>query len=158
MKTYSHFNCVNKQKPKKRFFLIFIKEFTLIDPAHNACPDPGTPHFGIQNSSRGYEVFHFYFTMFFCNYKLQLILKLMCIILWTISDLCYICPNKIHSERISVWYFNCQNRDNCVYLTMHSSNCYISLYLKAHTILYFLSAELTWQFSNQTDLSLNSYI
>ncbi|XP_054992155.1 CUB and sushi domain-containing protein 1 isoform X1 [Sorex araneus] len=27
-----------------------------IDPAHNACPDPGTPHFGIQNSSRGYEV------------------------------------------------------------------------------------------------------
>ncbi|XP_070454474.1 CUB and sushi domain-containing protein 1 isoform X2 [Equus przewalskii] len=29
---------------------------TCIDPAHNACPDPGTPHFGIQNSSRGYEV------------------------------------------------------------------------------------------------------
>uniref|UniRef100_A0A8D2K479 CUB and Sushi multiple domains 1 n=1 Tax=Theropithecus gelada TaxID=9565 RepID=A0A8D2K479_THEGE len=27
-----------------------------IDPAHNTCPDPGTPHFGIQNSSRGYEV------------------------------------------------------------------------------------------------------
>ncbi|XP_040823013.1 CUB and sushi domain-containing protein 1 [Ochotona curzoniae] len=27
-----------------------------IDPAHNSCPDPGTPHFGIQNSSRGYEV------------------------------------------------------------------------------------------------------
>jgi len=29
---------------------------TCIDPAHNTCPDPGTPHFGIQNSSRGYEV------------------------------------------------------------------------------------------------------
>ncbi|XP_055145238.2 CUB and sushi domain-containing protein 1 isoform X2 [Symphalangus syndactylus] len=29
---------------------------TCIDPAHNNCPDPGTPHFGIQNSSRGYEV------------------------------------------------------------------------------------------------------
>uniref|UniRef100_A0A5G2R948 CUB and Sushi multiple domains 1 n=1 Tax=Sus scrofa TaxID=9823 RepID=A0A5G2R948_PIG len=29
---------------------------TCIDPAHNSCPDPGTPHFGIQNSSRGYEV------------------------------------------------------------------------------------------------------
>ncbi|XP_054557111.1 CUB and sushi domain-containing protein 1 [Talpa occidentalis] len=27
-----------------------------IDPAHNSCPDPGTPHFGTQNSSRGYEV------------------------------------------------------------------------------------------------------
>ncbi|KAI5932401.1 CUB and sushi domain-containing protein 1 [Manis javanica] len=27
-----------------------------IDPTHNTCPDPGTPHFGIQNSSRGYEV------------------------------------------------------------------------------------------------------
>ncbi|XP_058522650.1 CUB and sushi domain-containing protein 1 [Ochotona princeps] len=27
-----------------------------IDPAHNSCPDPGTPHFGVQNSSRGYEV------------------------------------------------------------------------------------------------------
>ncbi|KAM4836887.1 CUB and sushi domain-containing protein 1 [Thomomys bottae] len=27
-----------------------------IDPAHNTCPDPGTPNFGIQNSSRGYEV------------------------------------------------------------------------------------------------------
>ncbi|XP_064225865.1 CUB and sushi domain-containing protein 1 [Aotus nancymaae] len=27
-----------------------------IGPAHNTCPDPGTPHFGIQNSSRGYEV------------------------------------------------------------------------------------------------------
>lgn len=26
------------------------------DPAHNSCPDPGTPHFGLQNSSRGYEV------------------------------------------------------------------------------------------------------
>nr|XP_008977252.3 CUB and sushi domain-containing protein 1 isoform X1 [Callithrix jacchus] len=29
---------------------------TCIGPAHNTCPDPGTPHFGIQNSSRGYEV------------------------------------------------------------------------------------------------------
>uniref|UniRef100_A0A2I3GDK1 CUB and Sushi multiple domains 1 n=1 Tax=Nomascus leucogenys TaxID=61853 RepID=A0A2I3GDK1_NOMLE len=29
---------------------------TCVDPAHNNCPDPGTPHFGIQNSSRGYEV------------------------------------------------------------------------------------------------------
>ncbi|KAB0373534.1 hypothetical protein FD755_015193 [Muntiacus reevesi] len=29
---------------------------TCIDPAHNTCPDPGTPQFGIQNSSRGYEV------------------------------------------------------------------------------------------------------
>ncbi|XP_009073085.1 PREDICTED: CUB and sushi domain-containing protein 1-like, partial [Acanthisitta chloris] len=29
---------------------------TCIDPAHNTCTDPGTPHFGIQNSSRGYEV------------------------------------------------------------------------------------------------------
>ncbi|XP_042118808.2 CUB and sushi domain-containing protein 1 isoform X2 [Peromyscus maniculatus bairdii] len=29
---------------------------TCIDPAHTACPDPGTPHFGIQNSSKGYEV------------------------------------------------------------------------------------------------------
>uniref|UniRef100_A0A8B7TPY5 CUB and sushi domain-containing protein 1-like n=1 Tax=Castor canadensis TaxID=51338 RepID=A0A8B7TPY5_CASCN len=29
---------------------------TCIDPAHNTCSDPGTPHFGIQNSSRGYEV------------------------------------------------------------------------------------------------------
>ncbi|XP_062981165.1 CUB and sushi domain-containing protein 1 [Elgaria multicarinata webbii] len=29
---------------------------TCIDPAHNSCPDPGTPHYGIQNSSRGYEV------------------------------------------------------------------------------------------------------
>ncbi|XP_036084876.1 CUB and sushi domain-containing protein 1 isoform X1 [Rousettus aegyptiacus] len=29
---------------------------TCIDPAHNSCPDPGTPHFGTQNSSRGYEV------------------------------------------------------------------------------------------------------
>ncbi|KAM6149501.1 CUB and sushi domain-containing protein 1 [Erethizon dorsatum] len=29
---------------------------TCIDPAHNTCPDPGTPNFGIQNSSRGYEV------------------------------------------------------------------------------------------------------
>ncbi|XP_032960426.1 CUB and sushi domain-containing protein 1 [Rhinolophus ferrumequinum] len=29
---------------------------TCIDPAHNTCPDPGTPPFGIQNSSRGYEV------------------------------------------------------------------------------------------------------
>uniref|UniRef100_H0WLJ2 CUB and Sushi multiple domains 1 n=1 Tax=Otolemur garnettii TaxID=30611 RepID=H0WLJ2_OTOGA len=29
---------------------------TCIDPAHNTCPDPGTPHFGVQNSSRGYEV------------------------------------------------------------------------------------------------------
>ncbi|KAM5312551.1 CUB and sushi domain-containing protein 1 [Glossophaga mutica] len=29
---------------------------TCIDPAHNACPDPGTPPFGMQNSSRGYEV------------------------------------------------------------------------------------------------------
>ncbi|XP_035867009.1 CUB and sushi domain-containing protein 1 [Phyllostomus discolor] len=29
---------------------------TCIDPTHNACPDPGTPPFGIQNSSRGYEV------------------------------------------------------------------------------------------------------
>lgn len=27
-----------------------------LDPAHNTCTDPGTPHFGIQNSSRGYEV------------------------------------------------------------------------------------------------------
>lgn len=27
-----------------------------LDPAHNMCTDPGTPHFGIQNSSRGYEV------------------------------------------------------------------------------------------------------
>ncbi|KAJ6665888.1 hypothetical protein lerEdw1_001360 [Lerista edwardsae] len=26
------------------------------DPAHNSCPDPGTPHYGIQNSSKGYEV------------------------------------------------------------------------------------------------------
>ncbi|KAM5264090.1 CUB and sushi domain-containing protein 1 [Ctenodactylus gundi] len=29
---------------------------TCIDPAHTTCPDPGTPPFGIQNSSRGYEV------------------------------------------------------------------------------------------------------
>ncbi|XP_025023614.1 CUB and sushi domain-containing protein 1-like, partial [Python bivittatus] len=29
---------------------------TCIDPAHNSCPDPGTPHYGIQNSSTGYEV------------------------------------------------------------------------------------------------------
>nr|XP_042118808.1 CUB and sushi domain-containing protein 1 isoform X2 [Peromyscus maniculatus bairdii] len=29
---------------------------TCIDPAHTTCPDPGTPHFGIQNSSKGYEV------------------------------------------------------------------------------------------------------
>ncbi|XP_074185389.1 CUB and sushi domain-containing protein 1 isoform X1 [Rhinolophus sinicus] len=29
---------------------------TCIDPAHNTCPDPGTPPFGIQNSSKGYEV------------------------------------------------------------------------------------------------------
>lgn len=32
-----------------------VSQFTL-DPAHNTCTDPGTPHFGIQNSSRGYEV------------------------------------------------------------------------------------------------------
>ncbi|XP_075413304.1 CUB and sushi domain-containing protein 1 [Tenrec ecaudatus] len=29
---------------------------TCIDPSHNNCPDPGTPNFGVQNSSRGYEV------------------------------------------------------------------------------------------------------
>ncbi|XP_043916396.1 CUB and sushi domain-containing protein 1-like [Protopterus annectens] len=29
---------------------------TCIDPAHNSCSDPGTPHYGIQNSSQGYEV------------------------------------------------------------------------------------------------------
>ncbi|XP_072107222.1 CUB and sushi domain-containing protein 1a [Mobula birostris] len=27
-----------------------------IDPTHTICSDPGTPHFGIQNSSQGYEV------------------------------------------------------------------------------------------------------
>ncbi|XP_034622788.1 CUB and sushi domain-containing protein 1-like [Trachemys scripta elegans] len=29
---------------------------TCIDPAHNTCTDPGTPPYGIQNNSRGYEV------------------------------------------------------------------------------------------------------
>nr|XP_033792232.1 CUB and sushi domain-containing protein 1 [Geotrypetes seraphini] len=29
---------------------------TCIDPAHNTCLDPGTPHYGIQNSSKAYEV------------------------------------------------------------------------------------------------------
>ncbi|XP_073482747.1 CUB and sushi domain-containing protein 1 [Aquarana catesbeiana] len=27
-----------------------------IDPAHNTCRDPGTPHYGMQNSSRAYEI------------------------------------------------------------------------------------------------------
>ncbi|KAM5163755.1 CUB and sushi domain-containing protein 1 [Mantella aurantiaca] len=29
---------------------------TCIDPAHNSCRDPGTPHYGIQNSSKAYEI------------------------------------------------------------------------------------------------------
>ncbi|KAM4694506.1 CUB and sushi domain-containing protein 1 [Discoglossus pictus] len=29
---------------------------TCIDPAHNTCRDPGTPHYGTQNSSKGYEI------------------------------------------------------------------------------------------------------
>ncbi|XP_053315605.1 CUB and sushi domain-containing protein 1 [Spea bombifrons] len=27
-----------------------------IDPAHNTCTDPGTPHYGMQNSSKAYEI------------------------------------------------------------------------------------------------------
>ncbi|XP_063297188.1 CUB and sushi domain-containing protein 1 [Pelobates fuscus] len=27
-----------------------------IDPAHNTCTDPGTPHYGMQNSSKGYQI------------------------------------------------------------------------------------------------------
>ncbi|XP_071998418.1 CUB and sushi domain-containing protein 1 isoform X2 [Engystomops pustulosus] len=27
-----------------------------IDPAHNSCRDPGTPHYGMQNSSKAYEI------------------------------------------------------------------------------------------------------
>uniref|UniRef100_A0A4W3J9V3 Sushi domain-containing protein n=1 Tax=Callorhinchus milii TaxID=7868 RepID=A0A4W3J9V3_CALMI len=29
---------------------------TCIDPIHTICTDPGTPHFGMQNSSQGYQV------------------------------------------------------------------------------------------------------
>ncbi|XP_073531495.1 CUB and sushi domain-containing protein 1 isoform X2 [Phyllobates terribilis] len=29
---------------------------TCIDPAHNSCRDPGTPHYGMQNSSKAYEI------------------------------------------------------------------------------------------------------
>lgn len=41
-----------------------VSHFAL-DPAHNTCTDPGTPHFGIQNSSRGYEVI---FKLLFINF------------------------------------------------------------------------------------------
>ncbi|KAM9317096.1 CUB and sushi domain-containing protein 1 [Gastrophryne carolinensis] len=29
---------------------------TCIDPSHNTCRDPGTPHYGMQNSSKAYEI------------------------------------------------------------------------------------------------------
>ncbi|XP_075058584.1 CUB and sushi domain-containing protein 1 [Mixophyes fleayi] len=29
---------------------------TCIDPAHNSCRDPGTPHYGMQNSSKAFEI------------------------------------------------------------------------------------------------------
>lgn len=117
------------------------------DPAHNTCPDPGTPQFGIQNSSRGYEVLHFYFTMFFSTLKGNWYLNI-CVFLCTVFDSSYICPNKIHSERMSACYFNCQHWDNCMYFIYTVLTAVlISIWKQAY---FFIFCLLNWHSKSQS--------
>lgn len=47
----------------------------LLDPAHNTCTDPGTPHFGVQNSSRGYEVILLFYLSAFYQLIIESVIK-----------------------------------------------------------------------------------